>query len=209
MQCFFIALLALFFTTILPGTLTAAPIQNNVPEIAAPEITGAEMPPEAARTGPPPPILFGRHQSNFAWGRVQRGWFIGADGKVVLYDLPPGAQHEWREPDSDGYISRGDLETDYALATRVVLTLPPEEIKEKNKLLAALATDSRLSPEIHIGCDIGKIDVVAYCWDISHGQYKRILLYRQGDSRQTNESPPARELARWLDGINQRITAGK
>ncbi|HWR41335.1 MAG TPA: hypothetical protein VN611_17720 [Patescibacteria group bacterium] len=177
-----------------------------VRELTAHEAAQAQQELQALlfRIAQPPTILFGRHQSNVAWGRLQRGWFIGGDGRIMSYTLSAADFHEWKEPDSDGYISRSDLEANYALATREITTLPPEEINTKAALLAHLAGNSRLSPEIHIGSDMGKTDTVAYWWDAQRGRYRQILLFRQGDSRQTNESPYAPELIQWLTAIQQK-----
>ena len=153
-----------------------------------------------------PRILFGYHQTNFAWGAIHRGWFVDGQGNVKRYNLTVTERSAWREPDEAGYLDKLALEFDYGLATKTVAVVPEAELKEKIALTAALGTPGEVSQPINVAYDAGNVEIVCYLWDSGRQQYRQVLLLRSGDYHQTNHNPKAQELVDWLKGLNQRLS---
>lgn len=160
---------------------------------------------EPAQAGANPQILFGYHQTNFAWGAIQRGWFVDGQGNVKRYNLTVTERSTWREPDEAGYMDKLDLEFNYGLATKTVAVVPEAELKEKTALAADLGTPGEVSQPVHVAYDAGNVELVCYLWDDGRQQYRKVLLFRSGDYHQTNHNPKAQELVDWLRGLNQRL----
>lgn len=153
-----------------------------------------------------PRVLFEYRHVNFAWQPVNYGWFIDAAGEVKRYRLTGAACREWKTADQDGYITKCDLAQNYQRAVEQIAVLDSTELGQKTAGMDVLLCDSELSQPVSGGYDRGDSEFVCYLWDSEKGQYKRILLAREGDFSQKNLHPKAVELVEWLSTLNKEFT---
>ncbi|HZV70961.1 MAG TPA: hypothetical protein VFG10_15500 [Saprospiraceae bacterium] len=144
------------------------------------------------------PVYFQYDAQNFAWGIYHVGWFIDKNGDFRSYDLPAN----WNEPDSLGYISKSDLESNLGKADSIIYHISIPELQNQVALINDV-DDDKFSAIENVGADIGTVELFCYKWDEGHNAYKRIRLVTGGDFKQENLDPEAKELAAWLIALGE------
>lgn len=159
--------------------------ESNQDEIPTGE---PELPTELA-------VLFQYEYINWAWGYQQHGWFIDNHGNRKKYDISQGG--EWKNTDSEGYISKEDLAFNYAKATEILQQIPRSVIVQNEQLISG-AIDGSLSERESNGADMGAYVYFCYAWNDELQMYKKQLLALEGDWNQYNTNSQAKDLTHWL-----------
>lgn len=145
-------------------------------------------------------VLFHFEQSNFAWGRFQKGWFIDDEGYVRAYQQPS----TWNYPDSMGFLSKSDMDENLAFADSVCFKVDDKVLVEHVKLIGK-ASEGKLSEMVNEMCDFGSIVYYCYKYDSKKQRYQTFLLDMRGDNRQFNNASESKNLYDWLLKLNTQV----
>lgn len=127
-------------------------------------------------------IVFFQHEyKNYAWGIFHSGWFIDSLGNVRFYNLPS----DWKEPDSDGYISEDDLLSNLQFADSILYQLAIDEMSGMVSLIDHI-DERRIQVKVRHIYDAGDSSLYYYSWDAQAAKYKRVLIWSRGYFSETN-----------------------
>lgn len=151
----------------------------------------------------PGSVLFEVEYQNSAWGWDWHGFWIDAEGRVFSFDVP---ENRWDRADGEVFSERM-LRDKYDHGRELVKTLPPGEAEAKYALVGAVVQGA-LSERRGVCADAGTMRFSAMVYDPMSATYRRVLLHMRGDQAQTNTSPAARELLRWLEEVTGTANPG-
>ncbi len=137
--------------------------------------------------------LFDVYYVNFAWGYRLQGAYIDNRGNVVTYDHSAAV---W-SPEDPEHPTEAELAEKYSANADTVAVVAPLTLRYQAFLIGG-AGAGPLSDPVQTGFDMGAWTKVAYRYDAAAERYERVLLDTAGDVTQTNLSPEASRLIRWL-----------
>lgn len=140
-------------------------------------------------------VLFQYEYINWAWGYQHSGWFIDNHGKRRKFDISESGN--WKNTDSDGYISKDDLAFNFAKATEITQQISLSVVVQNEQLISG-TVDGDLSEPESGGADMGAFAYFCYAWNEELQMYKKQLLSVEGDWTQHNISQEAIALTHWL-----------
>jgi len=147
-------------------------------------------------------IFFEVHYINYAWGYTNQGILIDSLGNVYDYDLTLAQKDGWKSADEDGYISRTDMNKNFAFCDRIVHQVSMDSLQNFVYKIDE-AAHGTVSEPVAVMADAGIKQYIAYIYDKKKDRYKKILLSQWGDMQCTNSSPEALELSAWLIKMEQ------
>lgn len=133
---------------------------------------------------------------NFAWVPTWQGIAIDSTGAVHRYDLK-GQPWDPKRPD---YPSREELTAKYASNTQPAGSVDPAQF-EIMQVRAGRAAAGPISEPTNRCADAGTVTYTAWLYDAEQDAFRRVLLWREGDTAQLNQSVDARALVVWLKGL--------
>lgn len=133
---------------------------------------------------------------NFAWVPTWRGFAIDTTGAVHRYDLNG---RPWNPKQLD-YPSREELATKYASNTQPAGNVDPAQF-EIMQARAGRAAAGPISEPTHLCADAGTLTYTAWLYDSEQDAFRRVVLWREGDMAQLNQSSDARALVEWLRSL--------
>jgi hypothetical protein len=139
------------------------------------------------------PVLFQYRYVNFAWGYQEYGWLIDHEGRVRTFRMPEG----FRMPDSTGLISEEDLFHNLSLTDSTICLIDKKELEYYAGLIQA-AAHGETGKARNIAYDAGRSVLSCYLYMETEGAYRYVFLGESGDWQQSNLSPEARILVKWL-----------
>jgi hypothetical protein len=123
---------------------------------------------------------------NLAWGYKHSVTLTDTSGRSKLYSYIGNELAEsWKSPDSLGYITLNDLQSNYNLCNEILPTINRDTIKQCMTLSKNVTTNN-LSGITHVSYDGGITTYFCYVWNNNAKKYKRIFLARCGDWEQSN-----------------------
>jgi len=147
-------------------------------------------------------IFFEVYYINYAWGYTNQGILIDSLGNVYNYDLNESQINDWKSAGEDGYISKADMNKNFALCNDIVHQISTDSLQYYvNKIDGAAG--GKLSVPVAVMADAGIKQYIAYIYDKKKTSYKKILLSQWGDMQCTNSSSEASELSAWLKKMEQ------
>ncbi|HEX8903260.1 MAG TPA: hypothetical protein VF771_00300 [Longimicrobiaceae bacterium] len=158
-----------------------------LPALACTEVTIADPP---AADSP----LFEIEYRNFAWGAVWRGNYVDREGRLYSYDLGDSRDAEL----ADSVLTPEQIARKYDHARALVKTLSADEVASRYERVAG-AVNGPFTPERGMCADAGGQRFSAWIYRPEDGRYHRLLLHLRGDIAQSNRSPAAIDLVRWLE----------
>jgi hypothetical protein len=168
---------------------------------------GCYSPTEAVLIEPHPDqaVLFQAGHVNWAWGAVNRGVYIDAEGAVwELSEAFPwweevGALRDGRVP--TGSYPAAALNAFYEEnRTSIVGVISREVLLEKFRLISA-AAEGPYSEEMDTGRDMGLLMTGALMYDPTEAVYRKVVLGVWGDATIENKSVEGSALHEWLRAV--------
>ncbi len=141
-------------------------------------------------------IVFQAEYVNYAWGKVNKGFFITADGSKYEYDNP----EKWVFPEND-LILADDFIANIQQCEKVVSV----DLTKLNQMksLVLKVDEHKLGERKAVMADAGSEQYCFYIKDPAKNQLRRIVLLSRGDFFQENTDKEAQEIASWLMELNQ------
>jgi len=130
---------------------------------------------------------------NFAWVPTWRGFAIDSTGAVHSYDLKG---IPWQPRDAD-YPTRAELAAKYAASTQPDSSIEPATFRTMQER-AGRAAAGPVSQPRNWCADAGTVTYSAWLYDAEQDAFRRVLLWREGDTAQLNQSADGRAIADWL-----------
>ena len=130
---------------------------------------------------------------NFAWVPTWRGFAIDSTGTISRYDL---RGQPW-QPKDEELPTRAELAAKHHTNAVPVGSVGDAELQAMQERAGPAAAGPLSAPQY--GCaDAGTVTYSVYLLDAGRGGYRRVVLRREGDIAQLNQSAPGRALADWL-----------
>jgi hypothetical protein len=148
-------------------------------------------------------FLFEAHYTNYAWGSVNRGYYITADGNVYTSDRFAAAT-------IDGGLIGGDYSHDmteeqivahHGTGATLTTTIAPDALRAKVALIGAARQGELV--DMSLCRDFGRVVYVGFDYAPATGRYDAILLGADGDTATLNTAPEAQGLVDWLAGVGR------
>jgi len=160
-------------------------------------------------------LFLGWEYYSGGWGYQHAAWFMDTDGHEYEFSFTPGARRAVRPEDGDPVrlatenrpLTQNDFDSIVAASTALPRRITAAEVAHA----LALVAKSRAAPVTTIqlgGCnDGGGSTLSAYIFaEDSKGSLPVVLEEEEcGSLLQANESPAARELARWVDRLRRTV----
>lgn len=141
-------------------------------------------------------VVFQAEFVNFAWGRVQKGFFITSDGTMYTYDKP----EKWIFPDN-GFIKQQDMKNNLGKCTKSgTVNL---ETLNRMKALILNVDENKLSEIKAVMADAGSEKYSFFIQNPSNNELHENILLRRGDFYQENSDEDAKIITDWLIELNQ------
>ncbi|MFZ5951249.1 MAG: hypothetical protein ACOYXC_11115 [Candidatus Rifleibacteriota bacterium] len=143
-------------------------------------------------------FLFVKSYQNWAWGAEYKGIIVDGAGQVFSFSFPEkelGPDFASEKPDTIAGLK------EYFNKSRSLLKSIPAAEVEKMAGLISQVENASYSEDVHTACDAGTNLWLAYRQDKNSGQLKEVLLSKTGDFTQKSDSPAAKILVEWLDGL--------
>ena len=140
-----------------------------------------------------PTALFEIQYVNYAWGYQHSGSIIDASGDVREFDLPS----VWNYPDSEGYISKADMDENLAQLGEITCTVNQRDLVYYSDKLANAQNGKLTTPE-HKMCDFGSLSYSGYIYEPGKNRYRHVLIRQTGDFYVANKSREASDIYQWL-----------
>lgn len=152
----------------------------------------------AGTTGPADPTgtFFEVEYVNFAWVPTWRGIFMDSTGAIYRYDLD-GSVADGAE---DEYVPGAALHAKWQRKRESAGQIGPGTFAELAGRVPA-AADGTLTTLEHRCNDAGTVTYSAYRYQAARGAFRRVILRREGDIAQRNESAAARAIAERLEQL--------
>jgi hypothetical protein len=133
---------------------------------------------------------------NFAWVATWRGFAIDSTGAIRSYDLKG---QPWR-PGNDDFPTRAELAAKHATDSQPHGDVDPATLAAM-QFRADRAGNGALSEPTGRCADAGTLTYSAWLYDPDEDAFRRVLLWREGDIAQLNQSTDARAIAEWLKAL--------
>jgi hypothetical protein len=144
------------------------------------------------------PVLFQYEHVNHAWLYTHVGWMIDGNGDVKGFNLP----EKWTFPDSDGFISKSDLQDNLNQTDTVFYSVSKDELLDHFDDRFDLL-DARIDTSDTYMADAGMSVLSVYIWDLGKEMYKKQVLKTKGDLQLTNSHPKTKPIVDWLVKIGK------
>ena len=148
--------------------------------------------PETNNDGSMGKPLFSCNTSNFAWGKVAKGYVLDHQGRIWFYDLGD----TWTpHVAGNGLFFESGLRARFKNPVRQIHSATRAQLAIMRKK-AKIARGGRIEKK-HVGFDAGGCGCEAYLWE-TPDTYREVELGSSGDYEITNSSPEANEITQWL-----------
>ncbi|MEW6710249.1 MAG: hypothetical protein AB1403_10545 [Candidatus Riflebacteria bacterium] len=143
-------------------------------------------------------FLFVKSYQNWAWGAEYKGIIVDGAGQVFSFNFPKedlGPTFATAKPETIA-----DLKEYFNKGRSLIKSIPAAEVEKMAGLISQVENAS-YSADVHTACDAGTDLWLAYRQDEISGKLKKVLLHKSGDLTQKSDSPAAKILVEWLDGL--------
>lgn len=137
--------------------------------------------------------LFEVEYANYAWVPTYYGFVIDAEGTIHRFDFDGKT---W-EGSGRERLSEGELEAKWRHGAEVTGEVDDGTIEAMRTRAAGVAAGN-LTPPQNLCADAGTITYSAYRYDPETREFGRVILQREGDVAQVNQSADARAIVEWL-----------
>ena len=133
---------------------------------------------------------------NYAWVPTWRGFVIDSTGTINSYDRKGKA---WQPGNAD-YPTRAELVGKYAVNSKPAGSVEVATFRAMEQRAGAAAAGP-VSDPVNRCADAGTITYSAWLYDSEQDAFRRVLLWREGDVAQLNQSAAGRAIADWLRSL--------
>lgn len=137
--------------------------------------------------------LFEVEFANYAWVPTYYGFVIDGEGTVHRFDFDGKT---W-EGSGRERLSERELEAKWRHGAEVTGDVDEGTVEAMQARVAGAAAGTLTSPQ-NLCADAGGITYSAYRYDPEAREFQRVILQREGDVGQVNQSADARAIVEWL-----------